>query len=441
MQKPQRHSQLRDLLGIFLPALLVVGGAFFVTLQFVQPAPPNRIVVAAASKGSPYFDLAERYRQALAVHGVTLEIKETSGSLENLKLLLDGRAGVAAGFLQGGTTTARDAPSLRSLGRVLYEPLWLFRNAGVSIERMADLKGKHVLVGPAGGGTNQLATQLLAASGVTRETASLINMELPDYVEALGRGNADAGFLVLAANARTVRQLFADPNVRLVGLPQADAYAQRFPFLTRLDLSEGIVDFAENIPDENMPLVATVASFVVRDDIHPALANLLTQAMVAAHAAPAVERNGEVGIFEGGGVFPMQNDPVFGMADEARQVYRSGPPFLQRYMPFWLATFLNRMIVMAIPIIGVLLPALRFAPMLYTWRMRRRLLRWYRELKNLENESEGTAVVRIREKQARIEEIERAVDHLKLPIGFANQLYDLRLHIDMVRRRLAAKAA
>jgi TRAP-type uncharacterized transport system substrate-binding protein len=148
MQKPQRHSQFRDLLGIFLPVLLVVGGAFFFTLQFVQPAPPNRIVVAAASKGSPYFDLAERYQRALAAHSVTLEIKETSGSLENLKLMLDNHAGVAAGFLQGGTATAREAPSLRSLGRVLYEPLWIFRNADVPIERMSDLKGKHVLVGP-----------------------------------------------------------------------------------------------------------------------------------------------------------------------------------------------------------------------------------------------------------------------------------------------------
>jgi hypothetical protein len=110
-------------------------------------------------------------------------------------------------------------------------------------------------------------------------------------------------------------------------------------------------------------------------------------------------------------------------------------------MPFWLATFLNRMILMVIPIIGVLVPALRFAPILYTWRMRRRLLRWYRELKNIEIEGEGTSAAQIRKKQARIEEIEQAVDHLKLPIGFANQLYDLRLHIDMVRRRLAAKAA
>jgi TRAP transporter TAXI family solute receptor len=439
MQTRRRYSRFHDLLAIFLPALLIVGGAFYVTLQFVQPAPPNRIVVAASSIGSPYFVLAERYRQALAAHGVTLDIKETTGSLENLKLIQDEGAGVQAAFLQGGTATALDAPRLRSLGRVLYEPLWIFRNADSSIERLSDLKGKRVLVGPAGGGTNQLAMRVLAASDVTDATATLIDMELPDYVAALGSGKADAGFLVLAANANTVHQLFAGPNVRLVGLPQADAYAERFPFLTRLDLPEGIIDFDKNIPAATTPLVATIASFVVRDDIHPALANLLTQAMVTAHAAPNLDSSGEVGVFEGNGVFPMQNDPVFTIADEARQVYRSGPPFLQRYMPFWLATLLNRMILMAIPIIGVLLPALRFAPMLYTWRMRRRLLRWYRELKRLENEGGGPE--KIREKQARLEQIEDAVDHLRLPIGFANQLYDLRLHIDMVRRRLLQTAA
>src|SRR5580704_8094553 len=161
MQKPHRHSQLRDLLGMFLPALLIVGGAFYVTLQFVQPAPPTRIVVAASSKGSPYFVLAERYRQALAAHGVTLDIKETTGSLENLKLIQDEGAGVQAAFLQGGTATAHDAPRLRSLGRVLYEPMWIFRNAGMKIDRISDLKGKRVLVGPAGGGTNQLALRVL----------------------------------------------------------------------------------------------------------------------------------------------------------------------------------------------------------------------------------------------------------------------------------------
>ena len=187
-------------------------------------------------------------------------------------------------------------------------------------------------------------------------------------------------------------------------------------------------------------MVATTTSLIVRDDIHPALANLLTQVLVTVHREPAVDINGEVGVFDSNGAFPIQSDPEFKMADEALRVYRSGAPFLQQFMPFWLATLIDRMVLMAIPVIGILLPALRFAPLLYTWRVRRRLLYWYKELKSLENDATVRAgAEQIRQKQARIEEIEAAVDHMKLPLGFANQLYDLRQHIDMVRRRFATR--
>ncbi len=386
MQNSRKYSHQLDLFGIFLCALILVGGAFWLTLQSVQPAPPSKIVVAAASEGSPYFSLAKRYRAALAANGVSLEIKETTGSPENLKLLRDDTAGVQAGFLQGGIATPDESRRLRSLGRVLYEPVWIFCNTAVMIDRISNLKGRRVLVGPAGSGTNRLAMRILAANGVNAKTATLAEAELPDYVEALNSGRADAGFLVLGADARTVQKLFASPNVRLMGLPQSDAYAQRFPYLTPLDLKQGIIDFASNVPAGNTPMVATTTSFIVRDDIHPALANLLTQVLVIAHLEPAVDINGEVGVFDSNGVFPIQSDPEFKMADEALRVYRSGAPFLQRFMPFWLATLIDRMVLMAIPVIGILLPALRFAPLLYTWRVRRRLLYWYKQLKSLEDD-------------------------------------------------------
>ena len=148
----RRYASNLDLAGIWLGTSLLVGGVFWLTLHFVQPAPPNRVVVAAATKGSPYYVLAERYREALARDGVTLEIVETSGSIENLDRLQKKTSD--AGFLQGGIATAADAPQLRSLGRVMYEPLWIFQRADLTLERLSDLKGKRVLVGPAGGGTN-----------------------------------------------------------------------------------------------------------------------------------------------------------------------------------------------------------------------------------------------------------------------------------------------
>jgi uncharacterized protein len=421
------------------PALVLIAITVWATSRYVTPAPPNKIVIAAASKGSPYYRWAEQYQKVLAQSGISLEIKETGGSSENLRLLNDSASGVQIAFLQGGLASTRDGPQLRSLGRVFYEPLWVFYRGDATIDRLTELAGKRILVGPAGGGTNQLATKLLAANGVTAETATLITAPLPDYVEALETGRADAGFLVLGPEARTIERLFNSPSIRLMSLGQAEAYSQRFPFLSRLDLKQGVVDFRRNIPAADTTLVATMAALIVRDDLHSALTNLMAQALVEVHSKPTIDAKGEAALFSRAAEFPVAADPEFPLADEARRVYRSGPPFLQRYMPFWLATMLDRLVVMLVPIIGLAIPLMRFAPLLYTWRIRRRIVRWYGELKRAEAGALGEASpTQIAQATAEIDRIDAAVNKISLPLGFTNQLYDLREHIDVVRRRLAA---
>src|SRR5262245_34720981 len=422
------------------PAFLLIAITVWATSRYVAPAPPSKIVIAAASKGSPYYRWAEQYQKVLAQSGITLEIKETSGSSENLRLLNDdGAAGVQLAFLQGGLASTRDGPHLRSLGRVFYEPLWVFYRGDATIDRLTELAGKRILVGPAGGGTNQLAIKLLTANGVTADTATLINSPLPDYVEALDTGRADAGFLVLGPEARTIERLFNSPNIRLMSLTQAEAYSQRFPFLSRLDLKQGVVDFRRNVPAADTALVSTMAALIVRDDLHPALTNLMTQALVEVHSKPVIDAKGEAALFSQSATFPVASDPEFPLADEARRVYRSGPPFLQRYMPFWLATMLDRLVVMLVPVIGLAIPLMRFAPLLYTWRFRRRIVRWYGELKKAEAGALGGASpAQVAQAAAEIDRIDAAVNKIALPLGFTNQLYDLREHIDVARRRLAA---
>lgn len=434
-----RTTGLRDWLLIALPALALVGGGIWAATRFIEAPPPASITIAAATKGSPYYQLAERYQAFLAKNGVRLEIRETNGSFENLALLGDPKSGVGLGFLQGGIANSTSAPDLRSLGRIMYEPLWVFVHSEAKIERIADLAGKRVLVGPAGGGTNNLAVRMLEANDVTAANASLVNMSLPDYVDELESGKADAGFLVLAASAKTVQRLFASPHVRLLNIAEADAYAQRLPFLSPLVLKRGIVNFAKNIPAADTSLVATRAVIAVREDLHPALANLMTQALIAVHAEPGVNDKGEAAIFAKSGEFPMSNDPELTLSEHARRVYRSGPPFLQRYMPFGIATLLDRLLVLAVPLLGIVFPIVRFAPMLYSWRVRQRLIHWYKELKKVEKGLDGQAApALIAEKKAQIEEIEEAVNRIPIPVGFANQHYDLRQHIDVVRRRLSA---
>jgi TRAP-type uncharacterized transport system substrate-binding protein len=434
-----KHSPRRDLLFIGLPVLLIVAGAIWLARNLVDPAPPGTFVVSAATAGSPYHRYAERYHATFKRNGVKVEIRESDGSQANLKALADRASGVHAGFVQGGLASSKDAPGLLSVGRIAYEPLWVFHAAEAKLERLTDLKGKRILVGPAGGGTSGLALRLLAANGVTAETATLINRELPDYVDLLSKGEADVGFLVLAAEARTVQRLLRTANVRLMSFNNADAYIQRFPFLSRLVLREGVVDFAANIPPADTTLLATTAAVLVREDAHRALVNLLAQALQEVHSQPAIEGGSGVQLFQRAGEFPIASDPEFPLSEEARRVYRSGAPFLQRYVPFWLATMIDRLLVSLVVLVPILIPLVRFAPQIYNWRVRRRLMYWYGKLKSLEADAGGPE-----ERAARLRELDRieaAVGKIPVPLGFSDRLYDLRLHIEGVRRRLTAGAA
>jgi TRAP-type uncharacterized transport system substrate-binding protein len=430
--------QLRDLLLVVVPVLLIIGGAVWFALRFVDPAPPATFVISAATAGSPYHRYAERYQATFKRNGVKLEIRESTGSFDNLKALADPASGVHAAFIQGGLASAKDTPGLLSVGRIAYEPLWVFYTGGAPLERLADLKGKRILVGPAGSGTSGLALRLLAANGITAETATLVNRALPDYVDLLAKGEADAGFLVLAPEARTIQRLLRAPNVRLMSFANAEAYTQRFPFLTRLVLREGVVDFAANLPPADTTLIATTAAVLVREDAHGALVNLLAQALREVHA----QSGDETQLFQRAGEFPLSNDPEFALSEEARRVLRTGAPLMQRYVPFWVATTIDRLMVSLVVLLPVLIPLLRFAPQIYTWRIRRRILYWYGELKRLE-----AAVRRSPTHEGRIaglrelDRIEAAVDNIPIPLAFSDRLYELRQHIELARHRLATGAA
>jgi TRAP-type uncharacterized transport system substrate-binding protein len=440
MQARLSRVQLRDLVLILMPALLAVGAAVWLASRFADPPPPSRFVISAASAGSPYHKIAERYAPVFQRNGVTLEVRESDGTFANLQALADPKSGVNAGFVQGGLVSSKDAPGLLSIGRVAYEPMWVFHTAGLRLERLSDLKGKRILVGPAGGGTAGLALRLLAANGITAQTATLIHSALPDYVEKLGKGEADAGFLVLGAEARTIQRLLREPGIKLMSFANADAYTQRFPFLTKLTLREGVVDFAANLPPDETVLLATTAAVVVRADAHRALVSLLAQALQEVHAAPAVDDKGDTQLFQRAGEFPIAGDPEFPFAEEARRVYRSGPPVLQRYVPFWVASTVDRLIVSLVVLLPILIPLVRFAPQIYSWRIRRRIIYWYGVLKALESKArkpggpEGRA-----EHLLELDRIEAAVDEIPVPLAFSDKLYELRQHIEIVRRRLTGQ--
>jgi TRAP transporter TAXI family solute receptor len=430
-----REVSPRDLLVVGLPALLLLGGGFWLAAQYIQPAPPNHLYLSSGAPGGSYQVFAERYRQVLARNGVELRERPSAGSMENLKRLLDEEDDTEVALVQSGTANGIDVGNkLYSLGHLYYEPLWVFYRGERELDRLTQLKGKRLAVGAEGSGTRKLALQLLEANGLDARNTALLPLGGLPAVEALRGGKADAVFLVGAERSAAVWSLFYAEGVRLMSLTHAEAYTRMFPHLARLTLPQGAIDMARNVPDRDIALVAPLATLVAHESTHPALIQLLLQA--------AQEVHGEAGIFQRPGEFPRAGQTDFPLSPEAERFYKSGRPFLQRYLPFWAANLIDRTMVMLVPVIALLLPILRFAPQLYSWRIRSRIYRRYGELKFLETEVEADPRRHSRAQWlARLDRIEHDVNRMPTPLAFTDMLYTLRLHLGLVRETILRRTA
>lgn len=354
----------------------------------------------------------------------------SAGSLDNLQRLENGEADIA--FVQGGIVPPADDPDLtrlRSLGSVSYEPVWVFYGGAEPISKLYQLAGQRVAVGEEGSGIRGLALQLLAANDIPPNSPNLLPMASLAAAEALQQGQIDATFVVAAQEAPVVQVLLRSPGLKVVSFGQADAYLRLFPFLSKIVLPQGVVDLVRDLPPQDTVLLATTANVVVRDDLHPALANLLLQAMT--------EVNGKGGFFQRAGEFPAYKDHSLVLSDDARRYYTSGPPFLQRYLPFWLAVVVERLFVLALPLVMLSLPLLKFAPAIYNWRVRSKVFRCYGDLKFLEDDLRRSYdPLRHQDYVARLDRIEDDASTRSIPLAFTDLLYTLREHINLVREKL-----
>jgi TRAP transporter TAXI family solute receptor len=427
--RPPPDHGAREQWRIFGPAIILTLVGFVVAYQFVEPAPPRRIAIATGGEEGAYFRFAERYAELLAGDGITLEVRGTSGSVENLGLLAASESGVDVAFVQGGTGAEVAAPQLRSLGSLYFEPLWIFTRAEPAPRRLAELAGQRISTGAEGSGTRAVALQLLADNGLTGGPTTLLPAGGNEAAEALLLGGLDAAFFVASPRAPVVARLLEAEGIAPMSLARAEAYTRRYRFLSALTLPEGVIDFERNIPGRDIALLAPTANLVARDDLHPALAVLLLQA--------AREVHGAGGLFERPGAFPAPHHLDFPLSAAARQYFEFGPPLLQRYLPFWAANLIDRLKVMLLPLVTLLFPLFKIVPPTYRWRVRSRIYRWYRELQAVDDRIRAAGPAYNLERLADdLTRIEDEVMRVSVPLAYADALYDLRLHIAFVRDKL-----
>ena len=392
--------------------------------------PPRMILMATGPQGGAYYELGKRYRAELAKEGVKVQLVPTAGSLENRGLLLDRHSGVKVALIQGGTMSAVDRSELASLGTLFYEPLWWFRRREIQVEGVAGLVGKKLSIGPEGSGTRALSLELIKAAGVDRQASDLLALPVEEAKEELLAGKIDALSIVAGWGAPEVQQLLGDERVILTGYQRADALIARYPFLSKVVVPRGVRDLAKDLPPTDVTLIAVKANLVVRNDLHPAIQYLLLNAAEHIHSQQS--------IFRRANEFPSAESADIPLSNEALRFYKSGPPLLHNYLPFWIAELTGKLIILLIPILGVLYPMTQYLPRLYDWAMRSKVLRLYGELRFLEDDIDDARRTKgdTSEMIARLDELEEQANRIKLPIAYAGMLYSLRDHINLVREKI-----
>jgi hypothetical protein len=412
-------------------AVLAVGTISLLLIYFI-PAPPSTVTMGTGRKGTTFEYFGQRYRDIFARSHVELKLRETDGAVDNIELLKDPNSGVQIALVFGGISDGEPAPGVLSLGTVYTNPFWIFYSSDEPLDRLSQLKGKRIAVGPAGSGTHVSAERLLGRSGVDSTTATLLPFGGAAAVEALNESKVDVVWTAGPPDAPTVRSLLRNPKVRLMSFPIADAFTRVFPDLVRLVLPQGVIDL-DSIPPNDVVLIGTTTKVLVRNDLHPQIVQLLLQTMVEAH--------GGANIFQRVGEFPNAADSEYPVAPAASDFYKSGPSLTQRYLPLWLSVHAQRAIAVLVAGLAIGLPTFRFLPVFYQWVMRRRLIYWYAKLKALEASFDANAnAISLPETKIEVERIEDAVSHIQFPLTFTDQLYNLRSHIDIVRRKITSRA-
>lgn len=420
----------------------LVAVLIWVLFRFLDPAPPRHIAMVTGGEGGGYHQFGLALKERLAEDGLTLELHSTRGSMDNLERLTADSPDVQLGLIQSGTTRLIERSRLKKLeglAALYHEPLWLFQRAGLQVEQLSDLHGKRVAVGSEGSGTWAVVGSLFEARG---DAVRLQNLDggnwqkLPGEAaaQALQSGELDAAFFVLPADNERIASLISDPGLELVSLTRARAYAARLTFLDHLTVTEGLLDIAGNVPRQDLELLSPVATLIANETFHPALTSLVLEA--------SREVLSEGNLLDPAGAFPAAKPLELTLTGEADYYHRQGVPFLQRYLPFWIASIVDRYVVLLIPFIAIMVPLLRSMGPIYSWRMRARVFRWYAQLREVDKLIHQGRIQGVLEEQVeRLHRLQDELTQVDVPLSYAHELYSLHLHVRYMINRLESLRA
>ncbi|WP_417583099.1 TAXI family TRAP transporter solute-binding subunit [Nitrincola sp.] len=434
---------ISDSIRVLIPFILLGAVFFYIAWQFVEPAPPSRFSLATGGSGGAYEQTGQRYAESFADSGFELELVNTAGSVDNWQRLLSGE--VDAALVQSGTLPEDEDLPLQAVVSVALEPLFVFyRPDAVNLSdtqelaRLDQLSGLKVAIGGEGSGTRKLVTALLDEAGlldIALDNDLLLEHGGQQAMALLQAGEIDAAAFVMAPDAPLMMELLSDPSLQVMNFSRAQALARRLPYLTGVTLYQGVVDLNANLPATDIQLIAPATYIAIRNDVHRSMVQLLIEA--------AKQDQSRINLIADNNRFPSLEQTDLTISSDAEYYLDRGPNILQRHLPFWLASLVDRLAILIIPLLAIMIPLMRMAPPAFRWRIRRRIYRWYKKLRIIDDDlaKPDVPLTLLQSDLELVRNFENDVADTVVPLSYMEEFYNLRLHVAYIRSRLEERIA
>lgn len=420
-------------LTISIPVLLLVIASFYITSRFIQPSPNKEITIATGSQTGSYYKTALKYKEILEKEKMTVNIITSNGSVENLKLLKKKKADIA--FVQNGLDLEITDTNIKAIGSVYYEPLWIFyKNENYTMDYIIQLTSKKISIGNIGSGTYDLASKILDDNKIDSTNSEILNYSTQEAKEKLLAGDIDAMFVVISPNSPIVRELLENPDINIFNFKRAKAYSRKYSYLEPLHLYEGTIDLYKNLPSSDISLLSTTANLAVRDDFSEELTRLILKSIKEIHNKKE--------LFEKENQFPNVDNLTIPISEEAQRYFTYGDTFLEKIFPYWIASNIDRLKILIIPLLTLLIPLSKGFFPLYNWSIRSKIYRWYDELQAVDLQIDGSNKEQLKEKVNELENLKKEIEkETKVPLSYMREYYDLIMHLELVMSKINIRIA
>jgi TRAP-type uncharacterized transport system substrate-binding protein len=414
-------------------------------IYLADPSPPKEINFASGVKGGSYEKLVLEYQKYLAQYDVKVNIIPTAGPITNLELL-SGDAKALAKYLPNVEPTDRRidvaltqaglASDIKNINQIIYigsidyEPLLFMIRRGllqnITSNEIKSFTELNVATGQIGTGTHAQLAKLMALDDAGTLDSAIEAMTDEQAVEALLDDKIDGMVLVDGIQSINVQKIAQSDQIEILNFTRAQAYSRRLPYLQVLTIPVGSLNLSKNIPSQDIKILSTTTALIAKADTHPAIQYLLARA--------STDIAGKASFFADSRQFPRFDDPNIPHSEIAREYYLKGSPYLQRFLPFWLAEIIDRLIFIILPFSALAYPILLVLPTYRKKRLTRKIWANYSLLKELEIDvTENFDSNKINEYLRRLDDIEAGAVNVKIIGSLGGDYFKHRQHIQFVR--------